>query len=133
MGRMMASDPPSVPKTARGSPPATADVIPLRQREVPLEQPKTLSRADALRVIRVLAAETGNIFVIPYGRKKAGRRGITRRQIELCVQKGTPTEGPFLNQRGHWQMNLYRHAAGEEITCVVAIDWPERILVINTF
>jgi hypothetical protein len=117
---MTASD----PKTAR---------VPLRRREILLEQPEVLSRAEALWVIRVLAEDTGNIFVIPYGWKKAGQRGITRRQIELCVQKGTPTEGPFLNQHGNWQMNLYRHAAGEEITCVVAIDWPARILVINTF
>jgi hypothetical protein len=27
-----------------------------------------------------------------------------------------------LNMLGNWQVNLYRHAAGEEITCVVAID-----------
>lgn len=94
----MATDPPS-PLPQRGSdvPAPSADVIPLRKHEIIPEQPAHLSRADALRLIRVLAEKTGNIFVIPYGRKKAGRRGITRRQIELCVQKGTPTEGPFLN------------------------------------
>lgn len=129
----MASKPPATPKKAPDGPQATADVIPLRQREIPLEQPAALNRADALNVIRLLAEDTGNIVVIPYGRRKAGRRGVTRRQIELCVQKGMPTEGPFLNQHGNWQMNLYRHAAGEEITCVVAIDWPARVLVINAF
>ena len=107
--------------------------MPIRPSEFPNEQPDKLSRADALRMIRALSVETANIVVIPYGRKKAGRRGITRRQIELCVQKGTPTEGPFVNQHGNWQMNLYRHAAGEEITCVVAIDWPSQVLVINAF
>jgi hypothetical protein len=81
----------------------------------------------------MLAAETDNIVVIPYGKAKAKTRRITRRQIELCVQKGTPTEGPFLNRYGNWQMNLYRHAAGEEITCVVAIEWATRVLVINAF
>jgi len=31
-------------------------------------------------------------------------------------------------------MNLYRHAAGEEITCVLAIDWcSNKLLVINAF
>jgi hypothetical protein len=98
-----------------------------------LKQPVNLSRADALKTIRTLAADSNNIVVIPYGRKKAAIRKITRRQIELCVQKGMPTEGPFLNSHGHWQMNLYRHAAGEELTCVVAIDWATRILVINAF
>lgn len=46
---------------------------------------------------------------------------------------GTIVEGPFVNAHGHWQMNLYRHAAGEGPTCVVAIDWPAKVLVINAF
>jgi hypothetical protein len=98
-----------------------------------LDQPADLSAAGALKVIRLLAENTDNIVLIPYGRKKTAMRKITRRQIELCVQKGTLTAGPFLNHHGHWQMNLYRHAAGEEITCVVAIEWAARVLVINAF
>jgi hypothetical protein len=100
---------------------------------MPLDQPADLSRAEALKIVRMLAADTNNIVLIPYGRKKAAMRKITRRQIELCVQKGTPTEGPFLNHHGHWQMNLIRHAAGEGITCVVAVEWARRVLVINAF
>lgn len=49
-------------------------------------------------------------------------RRITRRQVELCLQKGTITEGPFMNSRGNWQVNMYRHAAGEEVTCTVIIE-----------
>jgi hypothetical protein len=30
-------------------------------------------------------------------------------------------------------MNFYRHAAGEEMTCVVEIDWPARLLVVTVF
>jgi hypothetical protein len=29
-------------------------------------------------------------------------------------------------------MNFYRHAAGEEVTCVVAIEWATKLLIINT-
>lgn len=96
---------------------------------VPLE----LSAPAALKLIRKIAADSNNIVVIPYGKKKAKSRKITRPQIEQCVRKGTITEGPFLNQHGQWQVNLYRHAAGEQITCVVAIDWPSRVLVVNAF
>jgi hypothetical protein len=77
-----------------------------------------------------LATNTENIR---YGKKKAKMRNVTRRQIELCVQRGTITEGPFANGHGHWQMNLFRHAAGEELTVMVANEWATRILVINTF
>jgi len=103
------------------------------QRPIPREQPDRLSAALALKVVRLIAADTDNIVLIPHGRRRAQQRNITRRQIELCVQKGTIVEGPFFNQHGNWQMNLYRHAAGEEVTCVVAIDWATRVLVINAF
>ena len=125
--------PPAKPKAKPETAKQTAEVVRLHERLMPLKQPDNLSAADAIKVVRLLAAQTENIVVIGYGRKKAKQRQITRRQIELCVQKGTLTEGPFMNRYGNWQMNLYRHAAGEEITCVVAIDWPNRVLVINTF
>lgn len=96
-------------------------------------QPDCLLAADAVRIVRALATNTDNIVVIPYGAKKSRMRKVNRRQIELCVQKGTITEGPFVNQHGHWQMNLYRHAAGEGLTVVVAIEWVKRVLVINAF
>ena len=95
--------------------------------------PLRLSSAAALRVIREIAADTDRIIVLSHGRKRARQRKITRRQIELCVQRGSIVEGPFMNQHGHWQASLYRHAAGEEITCAVAIDWRTHVLVITTF
>jgi hypothetical protein len=111
----------------------SADVVQLNRRLIPAEQPAKLSDADALKIVRMLAADTDNIVIIPYGKKRAAQRRITRRQIELCVQRGTIQEGPFLNGHGNWQMNFYRHAAGEQVTCVLAIEWVTRILVINTF
>src|SRR5260370_42344928 len=110
---MHASAPPVPrPMVACHTAPPSARVIPLKQLGIQVEQPDDLSRHDDLRIIRLLAEDSNKIVVIPYGRKKTAMRNITRRQIELCVQKGTPNEGPFLNSHGHWQMNLYRHAAG---------------------
>jgi len=88
--------------------------------------PLKLTPAAAIKMIREIAADTNNIVIIGYGKKRTRQRRISRRQVELCVQRGTITEGPFMNQHGNWQLNLYRHAAGEEITCVIAIDWPSR-------
>jgi hypothetical protein len=117
----------------RGKRPGPSPVVRTGQRAFSREQPDSLSAALALKIVRLIAADTENIVVIPYGRRRAQQRNITRRQMELCVQRGTIVEGPFLNQHGNWQMNLYRHAAGEEVTCVVAIDWATRVLVINAF
>lgn len=100
----------------------TADIVPLQ-----------VTPATAIKMIRELSADTANIVIIPHGKKRARQRQITHRQIELCVQKGTIQEGPFRNQHGHWQVTMYRHAAGEEVSCVVAIEWATRLLVITTF
>jgi hypothetical protein len=110
--------------------PRAAQIIDLRAVK---EQPADLAEADALRLIRILAEDTNNIVVISHGRKQTKLRRIARRQIELCVQRGTITEGPFVNSRGNWQVNLSRHAAGEEVTCVVAIEWAKRLIVITAF
>ena len=121
------------PKAQEASPKPTAEIVKLHQGFKPPMQPDRLSEADAIKIVRTIAANTDNIVVIPYGKMKAKQRKVTRRQMELCVQKGTITEGPFLNTHGNWQVNLFRHAAGEQITCVVAIEWATRVLVINTF
>jgi hypothetical protein len=99
-----------------------AEVVPLK-----------LTERAALEVIRRLAADTSRIVVLGHGKQRQWKWGITRRQIEVCLQKGTITEGPFMNQHGNWQVNMYRHAAGEEITCTVAIEWATKLLVITTF
>ncbi|NJM81885.1 MAG: DUF4258 domain-containing protein [Tabrizicola sp.] len=84
-------------------------------------------------MIRSLALETERIVIVNHARKSQRVRRISRRQIELCVQKGSITEGPFCNAHGNWQVTMYRHAAGEEITCIVAIEWPSQLLVITVY
>jgi len=130
---MSQPDPPKTEPKAGAGEAKSADVVKLEQRLIPEKQPENLSGPDAQKIIRILAADTSKIVVIPYGERRARERKVTRRQIEKCVQLGTIQEGPFLNKFGNWQMNLYRHAAGEEVTCVVAIEWATRVLVINTF
>jgi len=95
--------------------------------------PAQLNEHNALKLVRDIAADTNNIVIISHAKKRRKQRRISRRQIESCIQKGVITEGPFVNQHGHWQLNLSRRAAGEEITCVVAIELAKRLLVITTF
>lgn len=95
--------------------------------------PLQLTPKMALEMIRELAADTDKIVVIHHAEKRRKQRNFTRRQIELCLQRGTINEGPFLNQHGNWQVNLFRHAAGEEMTCTVAIEWASRLLVVTVF
>lgn len=97
------------------------------------EQPQALSRDRALRLIRTLAADSANIVIVNHARLRGRQRQISPRQIQDCCLKGTITEGPFVNAHGQWQMNLYRHAAGEAMNCVVAIDWPSRLIIVTVY
>lgn len=111
----------------------TADVVPIKRPFPPVDQPDRLNEADALKLVRMLAADSSNIVVIKHAQKRKAQRNITRPQIERCIQKGTITEGPFINSHGNWQINLSRFTAGEQITCVVAIDWPAKLIIVTTF
>ncbi|MDB5544822.1 MAG: hypothetical protein JWO64_1971 [Hyphomicrobiales bacterium] len=54
--------------------------------------------------------------------------------VERCLQKGVLAEGPYVALKtGNWRMNISRRAAGEDMTCVVEIDWPNRLLVVTVF
>ena len=111
----------------------SAEVLPFKHAFPLAVQPDRLNSADALKVIRAIAADTNKIVVVGHGQERARQRRITRPQVERCVQKGTITEGPFVNIQGSWQVNLTRHTAGESITCVVAIEWATAVVVITTF
>ena len=96
-------------------------------------RPSKLSAHEALNVIGEIAADSSRIFIVEHAAKRGRQRVITRRQIELCCQKGAVVEGPFVNAKEHWQANLFRHAAGEEITSVVAIEWAKGLIVVTVF
>lgn len=81
--------------------------------------PKLLVSVPTLADVRRIAANSANIVSLQSPAAKARRRNITRGQVENCCRRGTFEEGPFLNERGDWQVTMYRHAAGEEMRCVV--------------
>jgi len=95
--------------------------------------PLKMTAATALRMIREIAVDSDNIVIVPHGKKRGRDRRISRSQIEACIRKGSISEGPFLNAHHNWQVSMYRHAAGEEMTCVVAIDLPSRLIVITVY
>lgn len=111
----------------------SADVVALKRVFPPIDQPDSLNDADALKIVRMIAADSAKIYVVPHAVKRQKQRSITRPQIERCVQKGVISEGPFVNGHGNWQVNLSRYGAGEEITCVIAIEWVTRLIVVTTF
>lgn len=95
--------------------------------------PLALTPIAALKMIREIAKSSENIVVVKHAKKRQRQRSVMRVQIEACLCKGTIQEGPFMNDKGNWQVTMYRHAAGEEVNCVVAIDWPSKLIVVTVY
>jgi hypothetical protein len=95
--------------------------------------PPKLSRQQALAVIREFAKDSMDVFAVGHAMQRLKQHRFTRRQMMTCLQRGIITEGPALNSRGHWQVNVTRMAAGEEMTCVVVIEWDQRLVVRTVF
>jgi hypothetical protein len=89
------------------------------------QPPSKLSKQQALAVVREFAKDSRDVFPVGHARQRLKQHRFTRRQMMTCLQKGVVTEGPALNSRGHWQVNITRMAAGEEMTCVVVIEWDQ--------
>jgi len=96
-------------------------------------EPFRMSKPRALKMIKELAADSDKIVLVGHAKKRTKQRSITRPQIETCVRNGYISEGPFLNDHGHWQVTMSCYATGEELMVVVAIDWPSQLIVITTF
>jgi hypothetical protein len=98
----------------------------------PDEQPERLTRADAIALVRELAADSDRIILTDHCRiDSMPKRGIPIRAIIDCLRKGVITEGPALDIYGNWKMNIYRQTG--DLTCAVAIKWRTHLLVITVF
>lgn len=92
-----------------------------------------MTSVSAQRLIRELAADSDNVVLVNHAKKRRGQRRFTPKQIMDCLQRGTVSEGPYQQPAGEWRCNVFRHAAGEEMTVVVEFDLPQRLLVVTVF
>lgn len=95
--------------------------------------PLKLTAPVARRLIREIAQDSARVVVVGHGQKRRRQRNVSFKQIIDCLLKGTISEGPYQIASGDWRCNVARHAAGEELTCVVEFDLPERLLVVTVF
>jgi hypothetical protein len=98
----------------------------------PDQQPERLTRADALRLVRALAADSANVGLTKHCREESmPDRGITMRQVLDCLRKGVIIEGPMIDVYGNWKMDIYRQA--DNLTCAVAIEWRTHLIIITVY
>ena len=80
-----------------------------------------VSRPDALRKIRELAADSANVVAGPEYPWRAVKRKLNWHDVIRALQRDSIVEGPYLDQKGCWRCRLERFAAGEELTVIVSI------------
>lgn len=96
-------------------------------------QPDKLGVGEAETLIRRLSEQSENVRTTKHVRERLVEREIRFRQVLTCLRKGAVTEGPFLNGFGNWQVTITRLAAGQDLSLAVAIEWPNRLIVITAF
>ena len=96
----------------------------------------SLTSAEAKQKLRELALDTSRIKLSKHARERMMERNISFKQIICCFEFGDITEGPYMNIRGDYQLNVSVRSAGEYITTVVVIKMNENgdsSIVVTTF
>lgn len=65
-------------------------------------QPERLSSHDARKIVQAMAHDTRQVFIVKHARERQRTRRISIRQVMMCLQKGSVTEGPYINLHGKW-------------------------------
>lgn len=96
-----------------------------------------LTAPKALKIIRELAANSENVFLIQHSKKSMKKRHITRAQIDQCLLKGQITEGPYRDVgSGNWRVRMEHYSYGQCVRVIAELftnDQGEKILIITTF
>lgn len=58
-------------------------------------------------------------------------RGVLRKHVVVCLQKGHVTEVAHINIHGNWQATMSRRVAGLDVKVAVAVETQTRAVVIT--
>lgn len=94
-----------------------------------------MTDADALRILRVCAADDSKVFISQHARERMVQRKITRPQILRCLENGKISESPYRDPKGDWRCTIEHYTAGSVITVAVAIKYNngERTVIVTVF
>lgn len=93
----------------------------------------SLSKPKALALVRELAGDSGNIIFLPHASMRMKQRRITAKMVLECLLRGVIVEGPVLSLKGTWELAMQRMAAGERLRVALAIDLPNRLIIITVY
>lgn len=95
-----------------------------------------MNDATLLRILRELAQDTSNVFLMPHARQRMKQRRISTTQVYACLRKGMIVEPAHLTIRGTWKCTLQHRHAGEEVNVAAVLERDENgdwIAVVTVF
>jgi hypothetical protein len=95
--------------------------------------PMRVNDATALKLLREIAQDSGNVILTTHARLRMRQRKVTPVQIITCLQRGIVSEPVALDMHGNWKLTVTHRVAGKDLNVAVAIDVPSRAIVITVF
>lgn len=95
--------------------------------------PMPLNDANALKLLREIAKDSANVIFTDHVRKRMRQRHVTPVQAIECIQRGFVSEPAALDMHGNWKLTVAHRVAGRDLNVAVAIDMPNRAIVITVF
>ena len=93
--------------------------------------PIGMQKDKAQSLVRQLAKDSANIIFINDCTDGEWERAINYRQMLVCLEKGKVISSPKWDVDSEtWQFQMYRFAAGQEITLTIAVGKDENELYI---
>lgn len=96
-----------------------------------------LNDANALRLLREVAADSARVVLLAHARQRMKQRQITLTQVLDVLRKGSLAEPAALDLYGNWKVTVRGLSCGQSVTVAGAIEMDKepgkRVLVITLF
>lgn len=93
--------------------------------------PMRMNDPNALKLLREIAADSGQIVFTDHAVRRMVQRKVTRPMVIDCLLAGAIDESVALDIHGNWKMTVWKRVAGRSLRVSVAIDLPSRAIVIT--
>lgn len=101
---------------------------------VPDRQPDSLDPFEARRIVQEIAGDSARVAILPHAQKRKRQRRISLEDVLRVLRSGNITEGPYVALKsGWWRFTMTGRSAGDEVSCVIEIEWKTKLLVVTVY
>ena len=95
--------------------------------------PLRMNDTTALRILREIAEDSARVIFTKHASQRMRQRKVSPVQVIACLQRGIIREPVALDLHRNWKLTVSHRVAGRDLNVAVAIDVPNRAIVITVF